>query len=193
MRSFIFLFFFVLSLVALMSLTAFAIIRFYPDFAKINFDQLTDSRALNIIPEVTKDPQENLNEVANQITDKIIINVPKDTVKNIVVSTLPLNTDLNQKVQEEDSRCLIYEIASGKFKSNKCYQLSDYTKLSDLYSDYRNNLNTVSYSEKRIEIICNDSDFFEDSCNEAKRELSSAMSKISILEPKIQEVINRGK
>lgn len=104
------------------------------------------------------------------------------TVYNLPVSTEPQN-----------EKCIRYKIDSGDLKSDKCYTENDYYDIMDYYSDYKFLQTTIEFTKDRIENVCDGSDFFKNSCEDAKKDLSSEQRELSELKDKIKKIISRGK
>lgn len=70
--------------------------------------------------------------------------------------------------------CYTYEIYSGELKSKRCYTDADYKLISDYYSKYQSADWSYDAANSSIKFLCDGSDFFKDSCNDAKERKNKA-------------------
>jgi len=113
-----------------------------------------------------------------------------------IIKTTPTPTLANPKIitySQPKETCTKYEIKSGDLKSNKCYGESDYQAISRLYSDYSYELDSEDYHKNRLDIVCDGSEFFKDSCEDAKKDYEDHKDELAELKSEIRKIISRGK
>lgn len=71
-------------------------------------------------------------------------------------------------------QCYTYEIFSGEMKSKRCYTLQDYDLLTEYYNKYQSADWSYDSANSSIKFLCDGSDFFEKSCEDAKERKEKA-------------------
>ena len=65
--------------------------------------------------------------------------------------------------------------------------------ISNLYSDYTYELDSEDYHKNRLNIVCDGSEFFKDSCEDAKKDYEEHKNELYKFKYKIIKIITRGK
>jgi len=158
-------------------------------------------------------PFKNLGNKVSDISQKEIISQAQKSVTTLpsqntlpdlkvatkaleIIKTTPTPTLASPRTitySEPKETCTKYEIKSGDLKSNKCYVESDYQAISRLYSDYSYELDSEDYHKNRLDIVCDGSEFFKDSCEDAKKDYEDHKDELAELKSEIRKIISRGK
>ncbi len=89
--------------------------------------------------------------------------------------------------------CTNYNIREGEFASNKCYTEQDYDDLFYYLGRFQSTQSQLRGAEASIEITCNGSDFFKQSCEKAQADKTAAEADLAKYRSTIQAIIARGK
>ncbi len=105
----------------------------------------------------------------------------------------PTVKSFDTQKQVQTSSCTNYNIREGEFASNKCYTDEDYDDLFYYLGRFESTQSRLKGAEASIEITCNGSDFFKQSCEKARADKSAAEADLTKYRSTIQAIIARGK
>jgi len=123
-------------------------------------------------------------EQLNSDIDSILNGLQYKKVTGVVV-------DVNQK--PAGPSCNRYTIREGEFASDKCYAKKDYDDLVYYLSRFNSAAFSYNGAISSMEITCNGSEFFKNSCEKNKTQKSQAETDMNNYRGIINGIIGRGK
>lgn len=176
----------VLSVIVIIALFLNSIIK--PSFAsKFNLSSLFETEektsAVKVFPIPSKIDSKSQAQKDVQVNITITPSAtPRPTSKvNPTIKSTPV------------SNCIRYKITNGDFTSDKCYTQKDYSNLVSYLSEYNMAVFEYNSANSTVKFTCTGSDFFKDSCEDAKDRRDDAEEDIDKYKSKIKEIIARGK
>jgi hypothetical protein len=104
-----------------------------------------------------------------------------------------VDTDIKSSTQKPVvPSCQRYTIREGEFASNKCYSSKDYSDLIYYLGRFNDAAFSFNGAQSSMQITCNGSEFFKNSCESDKQQKSKAETDINNYRGIINGIIARG-
>lgn len=183
------------------SISLFLYYAVFKDFDFVDFvDKAleTNESSSSYVPTQPKSPlvktvytsTSNSTSNINESTSSAVVKTINVKAPNSITTTTTVVNNANVKTNEPT--CYKYALGDP-FNVTKCYLYDDYANLISAYNGYDGTDTRIGYIKKSIEITCDGSDFFKDSCDRNKDSLKDAENDKDEYEKEILSIIPRGK
>ena len=164
------------------ALTALSFV-FFKSIAGKDFLQKVSGEISALVEDLDTDTESTTPQARNTFTNE-----------TTSTSNVSIQIKTNQPTSANTSQefCINYTITNGEFKSSNCYSQNDYNSLANYIAKYNSAVSMYNGASASMEITCDGSDFFKDSCARDKEQKEKSANDIEKYKNLIKAIILKG-